>query len=371
MNGRGYADLTMRSRILIAATMAATLLVASLAAAPAPAKQAGISGGAPQVRDVVLAGPPSAAASRKAAKAGGHRYPVGDPQGRTVMIEVTLACQSDPVGCPDKDPAALADFLGTLVHGDEIRSLSVLVAHPSEMNIHCGDAAALACYYSDRGQIVIPGRDFLATDGANRPFVIAHEYGHHIANHRRNPPFEPTVYYGTKRWGTHERICPGTAAGRYFPGNQGSRYYQNPGEAFAEAYAFSRFPNLGVTWNWDETLRPDAGAYRAIRTDVRRPWQRRTLIVRTGAVGMQRHAGTQKIATPLDGDVSLRLRGEPGAQLDLVVFNGRGRLLARAEHFGANERIQLHACGQRSLHVRIRRPGRHAGGEFRLVARRP
>ena len=360
----------MRSRILIPVVMAAMLLAGFLAAASAPAEEAG-AGGPHRVRDVVLAGPPSATARRKAAKATGARYPVGDAQGRRVLIEVTFTCQNDPIGCPEKDPAAIAAFLGTLVHGNEIRSLSVLVAHPSEMNVHCGNPAALACFYSDRNQMVIPGRDFLASDGANRAFVIAHEYGHHVADHRRNPPFVPTVAYGTKRWATHERICPGTAAGRYFPGNQGTRYYQNPGEAFAEAYAFDHFPTGMVDWNWDPSLRPDAGAYAAIRSDVRRPWMRRDRLVHTGTVGMRRHAVTRRLATPLDGDVSLKLRGEPGGQLDLLVRNGRGRPLAAAVTFGANERLQIPVCGQRALRVTIRRPAGRAGGDFRLIVRRP
>ena len=371
MNGRVYPGSQMRSRTLTPIVIAAALLAALLGAASAPAGAAGIINAPPQVRDVVLAGPPSAAARRKAAKAGGARYPVGDAKGRTVMIEVTLICQSDPVGCPDADPGAMAAFLGSLVHKGEISTLSVLIAHPSEMNAVCGDAAALACYYSDRDQMVIPGRDFLASDGANRDFVIAHEYGHHIADHRRNPPFVPTVSYGTKRWSSYERVCQGTAAGRYFPGNQGSRYYQNPGEAFAEAYAFNRFPALGVTWNWDESLRPDDDAYAAIRADVRRPWKRRTRIVHTGTVGPDRRAVTRRLATPLDGDVSLKLRGEPGAQLDLLVRGPRGHVLATSAHLGPRERIRVPVCGARTLRVTIRRRSGRPGGDFRLIARRP
>jgi len=361
----------MRSRTFIPVAIAVALVAVFITAAAAPAEERALSSGAHHVRDVVLTGPPSAAASRKAAKAGGARYSVGDGQGRTVQIEVTLTCQADPVTCDDADPQEIASFLGTLIHGDEMSSLSVLVAHPGEMSTVCGDAAALACYYSDRDQMVIPGQDFLATDNADRDFVIAHEYGHQIANHRRNPPFVPTVFYGTKRWNTYERVCPGTAAGRYFPGNGGSRYYDNPGEAFAEAYAFNRFPNTAVIWNWDETLRPDAGAFAAIRADVRRPWKRRTRIVHTGTVGTFRHAVTRRIATPLDGDVGLRLRGRPGGQLDLIVRNAQGRLLGASRHFGAGERLQIHVCGQRALRVTIRRPGNHPGGPFRLIAWRP
>jgi hypothetical protein len=252
-----------------------------------------------------------------------------------------------------------------------MNSLRVLVAHPFEMDTHCGDALALACYYSDSDQMVIPGKEFTAGDGADREFVIAHEYGHHIADHRHNPPFFPTVYYGTKRWDTYERICPGTAAGRYFPGNQGTRYYENPGEAFAEAYAFSHFPAGKVDWNWDESLKPDSGAFAAIRADVRHPWTRRTRLVRHGRVGAGRRSVIRRFTAPLDGDITLRLQGRPGGQLDLLVRNARGRLLATATRFGATERIHLEACGQRKLRVTVRRPAHQAGGPFRLAIWRP
>ena len=371
MSGRVYPGSKMRLRTLIPVAIVVALFAVLLAAASAPAERTSTADG-PQVRDVVLNGPPSATARRKVARAGGARYPVGDAKGRTVLIEVTLLCQSDPIGCPDSNPGAIATFLGSLVHRGEISSLWVLVAHPDEMVSVCGDASALACYYSDRNQMVIPGRDFLASDGANRAFVIAHEYGHHIANHRRNPPFVPTLSYGTKRWGTYERVCPGTRAGLYFPGNQSlPRYYKNPGEAFAEAYAFSHFPAGMVEWNWDPSLRPDENAYAAIRTDVRRPWRRRNRILHTGSIGSSRHVVTRRIATPLDGDVSLILRGEPGAHLDLIVRSARGRLLATAAHFGARERVRIQVCGQRALRVTIRRPARRQGGDFRLVAFRP
>ena len=217
-----------------------------------------------------------------------------------------------------------------------------------------------------------PAASSLASDGANRAFVIAHEYGHHVANHRRNPPFVPTVSYGTKRWGTHERVCPGTAPGPLLPGQSGQPLLPEPRRGLRRGIRLQPLPGgWVVTWNWDESLRPDAGAYAAIRADVMRPWLRRARLVSTGTVGMRRHAVTRKLATPLDGDVSLKLRGEPGAQLDLLVRNGRGRLLATAAHFGANERLQIPVCGQRALRVTIRRPARRAGGEFRLIVRRP
>ena len=360
----------MRSRTLITVTIAAALLAAIFGAASAPAEENG-PGESQHLRDVVLPGPPQGSA-RKLARMSTGRYPVGDSVGRTVEISVTAACQAS---CTAGNPAQLAQFLGSLPHRDEIRSLSVVVASMTlgELDQLCGGGGGiLACYYSGTNQMIVPGDDFVSPgDNADRPFVIAHEYGHHIANHRRNPPFVPTVFYGTKRWVTYERVCPGTGAGRYFPGNGGSHYYENPGEAFAEAYAFTRFPNKGVIWNWDESLRPNARASRAIRADVLHPWLRRTRIVREGTVGRRHPAVTRRIATPLDGDLSLKLRGAPGSQLDLIVRNARGRLLSTAANFGAKEKVQIRVCGQRDLRVTIRQTGRGPGGAFRLIALRP
>lgn len=364
----------MPSRILALIVASLTLLVVGAAGAgagaaarvPAPAEAA-------PVRDVVLAAPPGGTA-RKMARTSSARYPVGDGQGRTVRITITTVCEAS---CTAADPQEIAGFLGSLAHRGEISSLEVLVADntigspgTTEFEQICGDNT-LACYITSEGRMVIPGNDFVASDGANRAFVIAHEYGHHIANHRRNPPFEPAIYHGTKRWGTHERVCQGTRAGRYFPGNQGTHYYDNPGEAFAEAYAFSHFPEGMVEWNWDESLRPDQGAFAAIRSDVLSPWLRRARITRRGRVGARRRSVTRRIATPLDGDLNLRLRGAPGSQLDLVVRSARGRVLARSNMWGANDELRMEVCGQRRLRVTIRRPGRSTGGAFRLVALRP
>jgi hypothetical protein len=299
------------------------------------------------------------------------RYPVGDAMNRTVKVSVTTVCQTS---CSANDPATLATFLGTLPHRDEISSLHVVIASQTlgEVDTLCGGPGILACYYSGTNQMIVPGDDFTSPgDGAFRLFVIAHEYGHHVANHRRNPPFVPTVSYGTKRWDTHEGICQGTRQGRYFPGNGGNHYYENPGEAFAEAYAFSRFPNGGVKWNWDESLRPDAAAYRAIRADARKPWLRPVRIVKSGNLRKGMHSVSKRLATPLDGDAVLLLRGEPGAQLDLLVRDGKGRVLGRTERWGARDKLRVEVCGQRSLRVTVRNPGFGVGGPFRLIARRP
>ena len=39
--------------------------------------------------------------------------------------------------------------------------------------------------------------------------MVAHEYGHHIANNRRND-LAPALEWGTKRWASHEHVCETT-----------------------------------------------------------------------------------------------------------------------------------------------------------------
>ena len=362
----------MRRLTLISTALAVALLAVAIGLAPASAPAAGATDhGGHWFRDAVITQAPSPVAARKLARSSWQRYPVGDSQNRTVAIDIAPICETS---CAAKDPQALASFLGSLPHRGEIALLKVIVASKDfgEVGSVCGMTGVLACYFPGRDLMVVPGDDFVSPrDGADRLFVVAHEYGHHLANHRRNPPFVPTVSYGTKRWVTHEHVCQGTRAGRYFPGNGGDHYYENPGEAFAEAFAFARFPDGGVVWFWDQSLKPDATAYSAIRADARRPWLRPTRIVRTGSIGTLRRAVTRRLATPLDGDVVFDLRGEPDGQLDLVVRDARGRVIGASRRWGARERVRLEVCGQRALRVTVRRAAGRPGGDFRLIAWRP
>jgi hypothetical protein len=53
---------------------------------------------------------------------------------------------------------------------------------------------------------------------------VAHEYGHHVAVHQRNAPWD-AYDWGTKRWASYEDA--GVAAGRLLPGDQGAPYAQH------------------------------------------------------------------------------------------------------------------------------------------------
>ena len=304
----------------------------------------------------------------RAATASAQRYPVHDDRGRTVEIAVSPFC--NPVTCNAADPQQIADFLGTLAHGDEMTLLNVQVVTDTEISDQCGFGAG-ACYYPGGNTMLISGNDTTGPDGATREFVIAHEYGHHVAQHRRNPPFEPAIDWGTKRWATYERVCQGVQRGVFFPGDEANHYRQNPGEAFAESFAFNRFRNAPVKWGWIDSLKPDADAFRAIREDTLRPWRHRVRFVLSGRMPAHgRDSVPQGFGTPLDGTLSLGLHGPPLAEFDLLLRDRKGNLLAASHNIGANEFIHYTICGQARLRAVVKRNG-PVGGPFRLVVRRP
>ena len=231
-------------------------------------------------RDTVIRAQ-SVGSAQISATAEASRYAVNDGSGTTVAIAVTAACQ---VSCNAADAQQVADFLGTLAHGEEMELLTVQLDTPSQIEFDCGYGAQ-ACYYGGENKIFLNGDDASAPDGASREFVLAHEYGHHIARHRESPPpFPVALDWGTARWSSYENVCRRSRAGALFPGNEGLHYFRDPGEAFAESYAHMRFPEAEVPWRWVRSLEPDAGAFEAIREDVLHPWPGRTVFKLHGRV---------------------------------------------------------------------------------------
>lgn len=317
-------------------------------------------------RDTVIR-TPSVGSARISATAEASRYPVDDGSGETVVIAVTTACQAS---CNATDPQQIADFLGTLVHGEEMELLTVQLDTPGQIGFDCGYGAE-SCYYGGENRIFLSGDATPAPDGASREFVLAHEYGHHIARHRESPPpFPVALDWGTARWSSYENVCRGSRAGALFPGNEGLHYFRDPGEAFAESYAHMRFPEAEVPWRWVRRLKPDAGAFRAIREDVLHPWLGRRAFNLRGRLP-PRHGGAavRAFETPLDGLVSLRPTGRPRYSLSLL--NPAGRVLRSSRHgldFG--HRLNFTVCGESQLRVALRAAQRR-GGAFRLSVKRP
>lgn len=325
---------------------------------------AGTASGAAR-RDTVVPAP-SAGSARISATAEASRYPLNDGSGETVAIGVTDACQAS---CDAADPQRIADFMGTLLHGPEMGLVTVQLDTPDQLAFDCGYGAQ-SCYYPSESRIVLSGDGAAAPDGASREFVLAHEYGHNIARHRASPPpFPAAIDWGTPRWSSYEHVCLGSRHGSLYPGNEGLHYFRDPGEAFAESYAHMRFPDAPVAWHWVRSLEPGAGAYRAIREDVLRPWTgRRTLQLRGRVPPRGSGAAVRAFSTPLDGLVSLSPAGRRRYSLSLL--NPAGRVLRSSRQgLSFRHRLNFTVCGQPRLRVAMRAARRAAA--FELQIQRP
>jgi hypothetical protein len=347
------------------------LLAAPAAAEPSPSPAPGTALAAPRpgplLRDVVRAAPQGGAGARIAATAAGERYPLNDGSKDSIAVEVTAACREE---CDGADPQAIANAVGTFIHGSEVNLLRVQLVTEFQLGFECG-FEVLACYFVGEDRIVIGGEGYPAADGSSLEFVLAHEYGHHVAAHRDVPaPFPSAVDWGTERWASVENVCRGHRAGDYFPGDGEGRYYEDPGEAFAEAFAFNRFPGAAVKWAWAPALRPTAASLRAIRADTLRPWRGRTQFTISGRVPRS-GAVVREFTTPFDGRVSIGPVGEPGLGYDLVIRNGEGRRL-RSSRQGVSpgHRLDYTVCGQSRLRIAVQAAGR-PGKRFELTVQRP
>jgi hypothetical protein len=311
---------------------------------------------------------PSASAARISSTAETGRYPIDDGSGATVAISVTAVCEEL---CTAAEPQAIANFLGTLIHGAEMESLTVQLDTPSQLEYDCG-LDAEACYYPSESRIVLSGDDEVGPEGVTREFVLAHEYGHHVAQHRDMPaPFPAAINWGTERWSSIVHVCQGHRDGAFFPGDEGDHYYEDPGEAFAESFAFNRFPEAAPPWRYLPALKPGPAAFAAIREDTLEPWLGRSSFLLSGlAPPRQSGAVVRSFPTPLDGAVSLRPAGFRH-RYRLNVLSPAGRVV-RSTRQGLSLRHQLNftVCGQRRLSVQIR-SSRRAEEPFQLQVQRP
>ncbi len=350
----------------LAAAALGALLLTLLSAAPAGAA----SRSAP---DVVVTNPTQAEKRANAsATASATSYPVNDGKGRQVAIDTDCTALT----CNSADPQQIANFLGTLPHGDEMNLLMVQLVPTLELPTACGSANALACYFPGQNRMVISGDESTASDGATREYVTAHEYGHHLASHRSNAPFANlSVDYGPKHWASYAGVCAGVKAGRYFPGDEGNHYYDNPGEAFAESYARSVFPTAPVPWEWPDfpdVLTSNGAGTAAIQQDALNPWTGDHSDPRKGRFGHKRKVKrqTKSFATPLDGAFTLTLKGPDKADLALKLKGSDGRTLARSDGLGSHEQLTYTVCGERSLTAVVKRHG-HSKARFKVTAALP
>lgn len=201
--------------------------------------------------------------------------------------------------------------------------------------------------------------------------MLAHEYGHHVAQHRDLPaPFPAAINWGPERWASTLDVCQGHRAGTFFPGDEGTHYYEDPGEAFAESFAFNRFPEAAVEWAWAPALRPTPASLQALREDTLRPWVGRHSFTVSGRVPRD-GAIVQEFRTPFDGKVSIGPAGNGKLGYELIIRNHDGKAL-RSSRQGVSfrHRLDYTVCGQSRLRVAVRALGR-AGKPFELTIQRP
>jgi hypothetical protein len=345
------------------------LLLAAPAAAEAhdsPLRRAAFAVPRPALplRDVVREAPGSSGA-RIAATASGQRYSLNDGSDDSIAVEVTAACQQE---CSAADPQAIASAIGTFIHGPEVNLLTVQLDTPFQLGFDCGFEAQ-ACYFGGENKIVISGNADPAPDSASREFVLAHEYGHHVAQHRDMPaPFPAAIDWGTERWSSVEDVCQGHRSGDFFPGDEERNYYEDPGEAFAESFAFNRFPGAAVKWAWTPSLRPSVTSFRALRRDTLRPWLGRTRFTVSGHVPRS-GVVVREFRTPFDGRVSIGPAGKPGLGYQLVIRSRSGQpLRSSRQGVSPGHRLDYTVCGQSRLRVAVQG---HPGKRFELTVHRP
>ena len=283
--------------------------------------------------------------------------------GESVTVHVSTTYSPEQVA-----PQAWAEFFAGLPHGSELASVVVRIAPPAEVTTLCGESA-LGCYRVN--ELIVPGEP---VDGMAPEEVARHEYGHHVASNRSNPPWR-AAQWGPKRWASAAGVCARSKRGTAFPGDDGRFYRLDPGEAFAEVYRVLAEQRSGAeVAHWglvDGSFYPDRAALRAAEEDVVRSWTRATTTSWSGRFG----AGTPRrrlfpVSTPLDGELTAELRLPQGRLDTLELLGADGRVLARGLWAGARaRRLGFVVCGQRKLTLRVTAVG--GRGFFHLALSKP
>ncbi|MGH3133632.1 MAG: hypothetical protein ACRDNY_07820 [Gaiellaceae bacterium] len=289
--------------------------------------------------------------------------PITTSTGEVVTVLVSEAL-------PAETPEKWAELIASLTHGPEISQLTSRIATLVEVRDICG-SRALGCYSGN--EMVALGET--TVDGTTPEEVVRHEYGHHVAFHRVNAPWR-AIDWGPKHWASSASVCPRVSRGEAFPGDGGSNYSENPGEAWAEVYRLMDERKAGIsTATWRiiaPSFFPAEAALLAAERDVLQPWtvnrvssHRRTFGKKTTKVWWI------PLQTPLDGDLALTTTVPPGGLHEVaLVAPNRRTVIRRAQWVGQRaKRLTATVCGQRSLFVRVTQRG--ALGLVRLTTSTP
>ncbi len=304
---RGYARAC--ARILLLLVIAAAFLVGARPALAAASDS-------DLFKDRVIGGPVPATASPTASSP--TAYPV--PGGGTVKLQVDAAYAGTDA------QQRILETLGATVHGPEMSRLTVHIADSNNLFQLCGQNAT-ACYFPSSQTMVVSGSPINPNNQMPQGMVITHEYGHHIEANRSFPGWYASNL-GARHWATYEHVCEGVAAGRLFPGDEGLHYWENPGEAFAQAYATMHYPNA-VPWWWS-FAEPDRGAFDAIRADVadtsdgtHTTWSERLAPASPSA--------STTIHASLDGPISVKVRQPRSARFRMQLLSADGSVVSSGE----------------------------------------
>jgi hypothetical protein len=342
--------------LLFAALVASAASVAPLAAAPSPGTRPYLLGAHANV---------PLRADRLARAALTYRGgPITTSTGETVDVRV-----SDTLPLETSTPEGWAEFLTKLTHGPEISLLTTFIVSFSEVQEICG-SQALGCYGQNR--MVAPGE--IAADISPEE-VVRHEYGHHIASHRLNAPWA-AIDWGPKRWASTANVCAKVTRREAFPGDQGSNYARNPGEAWAETYRLMDERKVGITTaTWPivaPSFYPNEAALQAAEQDVVQPWAKSRTSVSTRVFGKRSpKVWWLPLATPLDGELRISATMPTGGTHEVALVGANRRtIVKRAQWTGQRvKRLDGTICGQRSLFVRVTQKG--ALGRVRLSVTTP
>jgi hypothetical protein len=289
-------------------------------------------------------------------------YPIKNGSSVSAAISNRYANTLDP-----QVAQSYVDFLDSLDHGSELSSLRIFVAPLDEVVAECGgQEGTLACYDSRTKMMFVPGQESdTGSSGVTTSYVVAHEYGHHIAASRSSAPF-PAFSFGPKYWASYEMVCDRSIKGLLAPGNESQFYISNPGEGWAETYAQLRYPE--VAWQFNPLIKPDAGAFAAARRDVLTPWTANVSKVFKGSFG-KRGSRTRRFSfdLTLDGSLQARLAGARKANYNLILTSN-GRDEGRTSNAGSRDSVSYEApCREEAVeHVTVTVKRVSGSGPFTL-----